>query len=270
VDVPGSDRVGGGSLNAVIPEARSPHQGLTCEKFGEQTFLRGNLETVDVNLLRNAMLAETQAGRLYAAFQVFDHDNKGAITATQFRRTVEATMPKLPGWASAQMMLLGIDGSGLYFYQRMMRSLGFTELTGDLPAPLAPMQSSARAAGTSGDIIAHRDDTDFECTPVRGGSTAVRAVAATTSGDIIGHTSPIRSADLAWDMKGRIFDNKTGTVLEYTNTDACSLGAAPGKYSSYRNSGDIIANRDYRLEAQRKMWDTKRPPSRGDASSPIC
>ena len=25
--------------------------------------------------------------------QVFDHDNKGAITPTQFRRTVEAVMP---------------------------------------------------------------------------------------------------------------------------------------------------------------------------------
>lgn len=92
VDVPEADRVGGGRLQTTITDvscpmlrrliltrncitakpvaarlhvravrgchycctwqARSPHQGLTCEKFGDQTFLRGNLETVDANLVR--------------------------------------------------------------------------------------------------------------------------------------------------------------------------------------------------------------------------
>jgi len=271
VDVPEADRVGGGRLQTTITDARSPHQGLTCEKFGDQTFLRGNLETVDANLVRGAIQEKTHPARLYSAFQVFDHDNKGAITPTQFRRTVEAVMPGFPGWATAQMMLLGVDGSGQFFYQRMMRSLGFTELTGALPAEKAAMQSSARAAGTSGDIISHRDDTDFELVGVKtpGSTPSVQAVAATTSGDIIGHTSPIRSADLAWDMKGRVFDNQTGTVLEYSTQDFSSVHDQPGKYSSYRNSGDIIANTDFRIESQRKLWDTKRQGN-VKLSSPLC
>jgi len=255
-DMPDSDRVGGPS--GVIEQHASPHQGLTCEKFGDQTFLRGSLETVDTQLLRDTILQHTEAERLYAAFQVFDPDHKGTITATQFRRTIDAVLSGLPGWAGSQMLLLGMGGSGLFSYQRMMRSVGFSNITGELPQPAVQAPSTARAAGTSGDIIAHRDESEYEssaATPVmiRG----VGTTAQSSSGDIIGHTSPIRSADLAWDMKGRVVDGKVGTLLEYPNTGYNCVHETPKRYSAYRNAGDIIANTDFKMENERKMFQSK-------------
>jgi len=284
----GDGRCGSGSLlGPTSSQVASPHQGLTCEKFGDQTFLRGNRETVDIEALRETILQRVHPENLYLALQVFDPDRKGTITAAQFRRTADAIMPGVPSWASAQMMLLGIGGDGLFSYQGMMRALGFVDIIG--PSSVLSKQggSNARAAGTSGDIIAHRDDTEFETTaPIPAGrvsrSRGAATVAATTSGDIIGHTSPIRSADLAWDMKGRVFSNKDGTVLDYANANYNCVHDAPGKFNSYRNNGDIIANTDYRMEGQRKLFDTKRSgplhegnkdtstSSMRDSKNPLC
>ena len=87
----------------------------------------------------------------------------------------------------------------------------------------------------------------------------VKPVAATCSGDIIGHSSPIRSADLDWSLKGRVIDKRTGTVLDYTNPDGNPLHDNPGQFGAYRNSGDIIANSDFRYETERNMFQSKRP-----------
>jgi len=279
-DAPNADRVGG-SLGATESQV-SPHKGSTCEKFGTQILLRGNLDTVDIESLREALLQYSDPSQLNQAFQVFDHDHKGTITAAQFRRTADAVMPNLPGWASSQMMLLGIGGSGLFYYDRVLRALDFKE---GLPQPQAAPSaaSTARAAGTSGDIIGHRDGSHYEEAPSPAAMTGnqartARALAASTSGDIVGHTSPIRSADLAWDMKGRVGPGgKAGSALEYGNAGFNCVHEKPGSYSAYRNAGDIIANTDFRMEAERKMFPSLRKSNQGSyvsqagpPSSPLC
>lgn len=151
---------------------------------------------------------------------------------------------------------------------------------GELPPEAPPMMCTARAAGTSGDIIAHRDDDDFEMAPTMSAPPVAASVkvgsnvAASTSGDIIGHSTPIRSADLAWSMKGRVNPGgKTGSVLNYANADFNAVHDMPARYSPYRNGGDIIANQDFRHDAERKMFQTRRQPSRGSggtAGGPLC
>ena len=163
----------------------------------------------------------------------------------------------------------------------MMRTLGFTELTGIIPAWIlaeasgegTKVPSTATAAGCSGDIIAHRDEEgfDFATIDLREADQPARSrpLAATTSGDIIGHSSPIRSADLDWSLKGRVIDKKTGTVLEYSNPEGNPIHDQPAKYGAYRNSGDIIANTDFRHETERKMFYSKKPGRSYGAPSQI-
>jgi len=168
------------------------------------------------------------------------------------------------------MMLMGIHGDGTFCYTRMMRQLGFNELTGEIPERFlkeasgesCKEPSSARAAQSSGDIIAHRDEEVYDQPTIDIQKTQkvqrAKPVAATCSGDIIGHSSPIRSADLDWSLKGRVIDKRTGTVLDYANPDGNMLLENPGQFGAYRNSGDIIANSDFRYETERNMFQSKR------------
>merc|ERR1712046_50783 len=133
-------------------------------------------------------------------------------------------------------------------YAPLFRALTSGEANASPPgADMSPQRIlkglPSRAKGTSGDIIAHRDDDMFETLEeVRRERTT--AVAATTSGDIIGHTSPLRSADLAWESKGRVGPDGSGNVLGYSHPAINPLRENPTAYSRYRTAGDIIGNMD--------------------------
>jgi len=227
-------------------DGAAPVQAHTCHSYGDQTFIQGSRETADIGGLLSELLTQVSLEQLAGAFRRIDNDGKGSVTSAQYRRIFDNLAPHLPKAISSQIMLLGADEVGIIWYVPLFRALGLDLSTGSPP----PMRGQpitralpSRAKGTSGDIIAHRDDNMFESLdPVRRERTT--AVAATTSGDIIGHTSPMRSADLAWDVKGRIGQNAHGSVLAYSHPSINSVREDPAKFSAYKCAGDIIGNTD--------------------------
>eukprot|EP00656_Telonema_subtile_P024782 TRINITY_DN26949_c0_g1_i1.p1 TRINITY_DN26949_c0_g1~~TRINITY_DN26949_c0_g1_i1.p1 ORF type:complete len:277 (+),score=45.14 TRINITY_DN26949_c0_g1_i1:19-849(+) len=241
------------------PSESSPVR--TCSTFGDQTFIRGSREVVDVHALRAQLLQHTNLDLLLGAFKSIDGDGTGTVTAAQYRRVFDNLAPHLPKSVSSQIMLLGSGGSGLVVYGSVFRALGHEGCgRGCAVADEHPVfrQLQSRAKGTSGDIIAHRDNDDFEASEVqRPGS---YAMAATTSGDIIGHTSPTRSAEVDWSSKGRIMPDGSGSVLEYSHPSITTVHEHTARYSGYRNAGDIIGQTDDAYAdpaATRKMFTTQ-------------
>jgi hypothetical protein len=221
----------------------APVQAHTCQSYGDQTFIRGSRETVDAAGLLSELQRHVSLEHLMGAFRRIDSDGKGSVTSAQYRRICDNLAPHLPKTISSQIMLLGADEVGIIWYGPLFRTLGLTE--SDFPPQMQsqPRAVASRAKGTSGDIIAHRDDNMFESMdPIR--RERITAVAATTSGDIIGHLSPIRSADLAWDVKGRVGTRGCGSVLAYAHPAINPVRENPEAYSAYKCAGDIIGNTD--------------------------
>jgi len=216
----------------------------TCHNFGQNTFIRGCREVVDVEALRAELARHVSVETLHGAFRSIDVDGKGTITPAQYRRIFDNLAPHVPKAVSSQIMLLGADPSGLVMCTPLFRALGLELGSPEAKGEHQPLRiTPSRAKGTNGDIIAHRDDDQFESVEASR-SERTNAMAATTSGDIIGHTSPLRSADVAWTCKGRVMPDGSGSVLAYSHPDINTVHEHPQRYSRYRNAGDIIANAD--------------------------
>merc|ERR1712166_1318709 len=152
-------------------DGAAPVQAHTCHSYGDQTFIQGSRETADIGGLLSELLTQVSLEQLAGAFRRIDNDGKGSVTSAQYRRIFDNLAPHLPKAISSQIMLLGADEVGIIWYVPLFRALGLDLSTGSPP----PMRGQpitralpSRAKGTSGDIIAHRDDNMFESLdPVR-------------------------------------------------------------------------------------------------------
>lgn len=203
--------------------------------------------------LRNSLVTSVRGNAhiFDRAFELVDPDKRGVVTATQFRRALNAASGgNMPTWAVESALVMADTGKGQVNYGRMLRQLQLADhvpLSAEQAKQQAEGKSNARPVPSSGDIIANRDKDDFEYEMHPSKASTTDHTAATGSGDIICNVEAVRTKPVDWDVKGRVASTVAGQE-HATQVDA------------YRTSGDIIAHRDAEAypDADVLRWNSNR------------